>query len=32
MIKLASTAIVSSLLILWANPGAAIAAESLDKA
>ena len=31
MIKLASTAIVSLLLILLANPGATIAAESLDK-
>jgi hypothetical protein len=31
MIKLASTAIVSLLLILLANPGAAIGAESLDK-
>jgi hypothetical protein len=31
MIKLASTAIVSLLLILLANPGVTIAAESPDK-
>jgi hypothetical protein len=31
MIKLASTAIVSLILILLANPGATIAAETTDK-